>query len=143
MASASAGEYKRPLPPMHGLARTFYDYCKKHELRFQRCSQCGLWRHIPRDMCAQCGSFDYEWTKSSGKGKVFTWSTTDQTMLPSFADAVPYSIVVVELDEGLRIATWVVDVPVDQLQIGMPVEVVFDDVTPEVTLPKFRRRAQA
>jgi uncharacterized OB-fold protein len=142
MATATAGEYKRPLPPMRGLSRTFYDYCKKHELRFQRCSKCGTWRHVPRDMCAECGSFDCEWVKSSGKGKVFTWATTDQAMLPSFADAAPYSIVVVELEEGVRIATWVVDVPADQLRLDLPVEVAFEDVTPEVTLPKFKRAAR-
>ncbi len=94
-------------------------------------------------MCADCGSFDYEWAKSSGKGQVFSWSTTTQTMLPKFADAVPYSIVIVELEEGVRMATWVIDVKPDQLRIGMPVEVVFDDVTDHVTLAKFRRRFQA
>ena len=64
-------------------------------------------------------------------------------MLPKFADAIPYSTVIVELDEGVRMATWVIDVPPDQLRIGMPVEVVFDDVTDEVTLPKFKRRMQS
>ena len=136
-------QYKRSLPPARGLARDFYGHCKNHELRFQRCSGCGTWRHVPRDMCAKCGSFDYEWAKSSGKGKVFTWATTTQPMLPQFADAVPYSIVVVELEEGVRMATWVIDVPPDDLRIGMPVEVVFDDVTSEITLAKFRRRSGA
>jgi uncharacterized protein len=140
---ATGAPYTRPLPSMRGLAGEFYRYCKNHELRFQRCLGCGTWRHVPREMCAQCGSFDYEWAQSSGKGKVFSWSTTTQTMLPKFADAVPYSIVIVELDEGVRIATWVVDVAPDHLQIGMPVEVAFDDVTDQVTLPKFRRRLQA
>jgi uncharacterized protein len=140
---ATAGTYKRLLPPMRGQAHDFYSYCKQHELRFQKCSNCGRWRHVPREMCADCGSFDFEWAKSSGKGKVFSWSTTSQPMLPQFADAVPYAIVIVELEEGVRMATWVTDVPADKLSIGMPVEVVFDDVTDEVTLPKFRRRLQA
>jgi uncharacterized protein len=140
---ATGTQYTRPLPSMRGLAGEFYKYCKNHELRFQRCLACGGWRHVPREMCAQCGSFDYEWAKSSGKGQVFSWSTTSQPMLPKFADAVPYSIVIVELEEGVRMATWVVDVTPDHLQIGMPVEVAFDDVTDAVTLPKFRRRLQA
>jgi uncharacterized OB-fold protein len=140
---ATGTQYTRPLPSMRGLAGAFYGYCKNHELRFQRCLGCGKWRHVPREMCAQCGSFDYEWAKSSGKGQVFSRSTTTQTMLPKFADAVPYSIVIVELEEGVRMATWVVDVPPDHLQIGMPVEVAFDDVTDAVTLPKFRRRLQS
>ena len=139
----TTAKYKRLLPPMRGQARDFYGYCKEHELRFQKCSGCGLWRHVPREMCSECGSFDYEWAKSAGKGQVFSWATTSQPMLPQFADAVPYAIVIVELDEGVRMATWVVDLPPDQLKIGMPVEVVFDDVTEEVTLPKFRVRKQA
>jgi len=90
-------------------------------------------------MCPDCGSFNYEWAKSAGKGKVFSWAITDQPMLPQFADAVPYAIAIVELEEGVRIATWVVDVLPDELSIGLPVEVEFDDVTSGVTLPKFRR----
>jgi uncharacterized protein len=131
--------YQRLLPPMRGLAHDFYSYCKQHELRFQKCLRCGQWRHVPREMCPDCGSFDYEWAKSSGKGQVFSWATTDQPMLPQFADAVPYTIAIVELEEGVRMATWVVDVPPDELSIGLPVVVVFDDVTSAVTLPKFRR----
>jgi uncharacterized OB-fold protein len=131
--------YQRLLPPMRGLAHDFYSYCKQHELRFQKCSQCGQWRHVPREMCPACGCFDYEWTKSSGRGQVFSWAITDQPMLPQFADAVPYATTIVELQEGVRMASWVVGVLPGELSIGMPVEVVFDDVTSEVTLPKFRR----
>jgi uncharacterized protein len=130
---------QRLLPPMRGLAHEFYSFCKKHELRFQKCSQCGQWRHVPREMCPDCGSFDYEWAQSSGRGQVFSWASTDQPMLPQFADAVPYAIAIVELEEGVRMATWVVDVRPDELSIGLPVVVVFDDVTPGVTLAKFRR----
>ena len=133
--------YKRPLPRRRGMAGEFYDYCKKHELRFQRCTNCSTWRHVPRDMCAKCGSFALEWAKSSGKGKLFSWTTAVQPMLPQFADLVPYSPVVIEMDEGVRLVTWLTDVPPEELRLGLPVEVVFDDVTPEVTLPKFRRAA--
>jgi uncharacterized OB-fold protein len=131
--------YKRPVPRMRGMAGEFYAFCKKHELRFQRCSDCGTWRHVPRDLCAKCGSFSWEWAKSSGKGKLFSWTTAMQPMLPQFADLIPYSPVVIEMDEGVRLVSWLTDVPDDQLRLGLPVEVVFDDVTPEVTLPKFRR----
>jgi uncharacterized OB-fold protein len=131
--------YKRPLPRRRGMAGEFYEYCKKHELRFQRCTDCGTWRHVPRDMCAKCGSFNWAWAQSSGKGKLFSWTTVMQPMLPQFADRVPYSPVVVEMDEGVRILSELVDVPNEELRLGLPVEVAFDDVTPEVTLPKFRR----
>lgn len=130
--------YTRPLPRRQGLAAAFYNFCRNHELRFQRCSDCHTWRHIPRDMCAKCGSFRWEWEKSAGRGRVFSWTTVMQPLLPQFAD-VPYSPVVVELDEGVRMVTWLVDVKPEELTLDMPVEVAFDDVTPEVSLPKFRR----
>lgn len=139
MAEAKNG-YNRPLPRRrNSMAAEFYGYCKKHELRFQRCTDCGTWRHVPRDMCARCGSFNWEWAQSSGRGKVFSWTTAMQPMLPQFADLVPYSPVVVEMQEGVRLVSWVVDVPPDELRLDLPVEVVFDDVTAEVTLPKFRK----
>jgi uncharacterized OB-fold protein len=131
--------YKRPLPRRRGFAGEFYDFCKKHELRFQRCTDCGAWRHVPRDLCAKCGSFNWEWAKSSGKGKLFSWTTAVQPMLPQFADLVPYSPVVIEMDEGVRLVSWLTNVPPEELRLGLPVEVVFDDVTAEVTLPKFRK----
>lgn len=134
--------YKRPVPKGRGMAGEFYRFCKQHELRFQRCTACGTWRHVPRDMCAKCGSFDWEWARSSGKGKLFSWTTAIQPMLPQFADLVPYSPVVIEMDEGVRMVSWLVDVPDEELRLGLPVEVCFDDVTPEVTLPKFRRATE-
>ena len=132
-------EYKRPVPKMRGFAAEFYAYCKQHELRFQRCTSCRTWRHVPRDMCAKCGSFAWEWAKSSGKGTLFSWTTAMQPMLPQFADLVPYSPVVVELEEGVRMLSWLTDVDDTDLTLDLPVEVEFDDVTPEVTLPKFKR----
>lgn len=135
---ADATTYKKPLPKRRGVAGQFYDFCKKHELRFQRCTSCQTWRHVPRDMCAKCGSFDWEWAKSSGKGKVYSWTTAEQVMLPQFASDVPYNASIIELEEGVRMVSWVIGIPNDDLRLDLPVEVFFDDVTPEVTLPKFR-----
>ena len=135
----TTSEYRRPLPARRGYAGEFYEFCRKHELRFQRCSDCGTWRHIPRDLCAKCASFRWEWGKSSGRGKVFSWTTVMQPMLPQFAE-VPYSPVIVELDEGVRMVTWLVGVKPEELRLDMPVEVAFEDVTSEVTLPKFKLR---
>ncbi len=75
----------------------------------------------------------------AAKGKVFSWTTAVQPMLARFADLVPYSPVVIEMEEGVRLVSWLTDVSPDELRLDLPVEVVFDDVTPEVTLPKFRR----
>ncbi|MGA7760142.1 MAG: OB-fold domain-containing protein [Candidatus Binataceae bacterium] len=140
MAAGTQSEYKLPLPRMRGSAAEFYKFCNAHELRFQRCTDCAAWRHIPRDMCAKCGSFNFEWARSSGRGTVFSWTVAAQPFVPQFAPLVPYAPAVIELEEGVRMVSWVTDVKPDELALGLPVEVAFDDVTPEVTLPKFRRR---
>ncbi len=130
---------QKPLPAMEGFAKEFYDWCKQHELRFQRCSDCGAWRHVPRELCAACGSWKWEWARSRGRGTVFTWTVVARALHPAFQQAVPYAPTVIEMEEGVRLLSEVVDCAPDHLQIGMPVEVVFDDVTPEITLPKFRK----
>jgi len=138
---SAASSQARPLPQLEGLAGEFYDWCEKRELRFQRCRGCRAWRHVPREMCAECGSWDWDWEPSSGRGAVFTWTVVNRAMHPAFSDDAPFAAVVVELEEGVRLLSHVVDCPLEALEIGLPVEVVFETASDEVTLPKFRRRA--
>src|SRR5262249_21366066 len=112
------------------------------ELRFQRCAACARWRHTPRVLCPRCGSDQFEWAQSSGRGRVYAWSVTHRPMHPAFLE-VPYAAVVVELDEGVRMLSSVKDLTPDRLSIGMPVEVSFEDVTDDLTLPVFRARADS
>lgn len=128
----------RPLPLMEGLAREFYEWCSRGELRFQRCKGCGTFRHIPRELCAECGSFDWEWARSTGEGTVFSYTIVARALHPAFARATPYAAVVVELQEGVRILSNVVDCAPEALRIGMPVRVDFERQTDEVTVPVFR-----
>ncbi len=132
--------YSKPLPRGEEQNGEFYQFCKQHELRFQRCSHCGTWRHMPRESCQTCGSFDWSWERSSGRGQVFSWTIIHRALHPGFAEELPYAVVIVEMEEGVRLVTHVLDIPMDELRVGLPVEVVFEDVTPEVTLHKFRRR---
>ena len=133
------GEYHKPLPVMEGMTREFYENCSRGELCFQRCARCEKLRHVPTLRCAGCGSWEWEWSPSTGRGKLATWTVVRRPMHPDFADEVPYAPAVIELDDGVRMVSWVVDCPPEELYSRMPVEVVFDDVTAEVTLPKFRR----
>ncbi len=130
----------RPLPEITPVMAPFFEAARRHELVVQRCRGCGAFRFPARDLCSHCLSRESEWTRVSGRGTVFSFAIMHQVYHPAFADAVPYAVVVVELEEGARVLSNVVDCPVHEVTIGMPVEVVFEDVTPEVTLPKFRRR---
>jgi len=85
-----------------------------------------------------------EWSKVSGKGKIYSWFVVHHVTHPDFVDDAPYAVVLVELEEqvDLRVPSNVVDCASEDIYAGMPVEVVFDDVTEEITLPKFRRVKQ-
>jgi len=131
-------EYNKPIPVITAEAREFWEGCKRHELLIQRCKDCGTYRHYPRPMCPKCGSWNTEWARVSGKGKVYTWTVAVQPFHPGFMEETPYAAVIIELDEGVRLVSNVMDVKPEDLYVGMPVEVVFEDVTEEVTLPKFK-----
>jgi uncharacterized OB-fold protein len=138
--STPPSPYGAPLPVLEGLTKEFYAWCGRGELRFQRCGDCGSWRHVPRELCAACGSWRWEWARSSGRGTVYTWTVVARAMHPAFEHDVPYAAVIVELEEGVRILTRVVERAPDELVVGMPVEAVFEDVGPGVSLPRFRPR---
>jgi uncharacterized OB-fold protein len=131
-------EYKKPLPRGEEYNGEFYQFCKQHELRFQRCTACKAWRHMPRECCPACGSFDWAWEPSSGKGRVFSWTVVHRALQPAFAEDVPYVVAIIELEEGVRMVSHVVGLAAAELRLDLPVKVAFDDVTPEVTLPTFR-----
>jgi len=133
--------YGRPLPELAGLTGEFYGFCRQGTLHFQRCTGCGAWRHVPREMCAACGSWDWVWAPSSGRGRVFSFTVVARALHPAFQHDTPYAPVIVEMEEGVRLLSQVEGVAPEELRIDLPVEVFFDAVTPEVSLPKFRVRA--
>lgn len=131
------GEYLRPLPRLRGLTAQWYGWLVRHELRFQRCDTCARWRHVPREVCPGCGGTAWSWQPSSGRGRVYSWTTVHRSLHPDFPDT-PYAGVIVELEEGPRVMTRIVDREPDELAVDLPVEVIFEDVTPEITLAVFR-----
>ena len=131
--------YAKPLPRITPDNRPFWDAARRHQLVLQRCADCQRFRYPPAPVCAACLSDRAEWTAVSGRGTVSTFVVFHQRYFPSFADDIPYNVVQVQLDEGPRLTANLVDVPNADIEIGMRVEVVFDDVTPDVSLPRFRR----
>jgi uncharacterized protein len=133
---------KRPLPsPEDPLVAEFWEHCNREELRFQRCSECGSWRHLPRFACADCGSDLWTWELSSGRGRIHSWTITHQPLLRDFPEPVPYAVVVVEMDEGVRMVSGLRDLELSALDLDLPVEVVFEPVADGVRLPFFRPRS--
>ena len=129
---------KKPLPRIDEESRGYWEALARHELYFQRCRACGTRRLPPRALCPSCLSAATEWVRASGRGTVYSFTVTYQNQAPGFREEVPYVLAVVRLDEGPQLMTNVVGCAPDAVRIGMPVEVVFEDVTAEVTLAKFR-----
>lgn len=136
------GEYEKPLPQIDDLSRPFWEAARRRELVLQKCQECGHYRHPPGNTCPRCLSDKLEWVKASGQGTVYTWTVFHQVYHRAFARDVPYAVVVVELAEGPRLVTNLVGVRAEDITVGMPVEVVFEDITPEITLPKFHLRTK-
>jgi hypothetical protein len=130
--------YQKPLPPITTLTAPFWKGVKEHRLLLQRCNDCGKFRFTPKEVCPHCASVDATWTPVSGRGKVYTYTIVHRAPNPVWQAEAPYVIAHVELDEGVRIGSNLIGCPVDQVRIGMPVRVVYEDVTPEVSLFKFR-----
>ena len=133
-------EDKYLLPEVHGDTAPFWGGCRQHEFRLQRCRSCGSYQHYPRPFCGECYHTDLEWAVSSGKGTVWTYTITYQHGAPHFRWRLPFVLAYVELEEGVKVMSNIVDTPPDSVYIGMPVQVTFVDVTPEVSIYQFRPR---
>jgi len=129
--------YNKPLPKATPETRPFWEGCKVHELRVMHCTDCGHTYLYPRPFCPRCFSDRTEWRRASGRGKLHTF-VINHRPAPNFE--APYIIAIIELDEGPRLMSNLVGVEPDpaKLRVDTPVEVVFEDVTDEITLPKFR-----
>jgi uncharacterized OB-fold protein len=131
-----------PLPSLDAAVdRTFWEAAAEGRLLVQACPDCGERQFFPRSWCHYCGSERVEWVESDGIGHVHTHTVIRRaTELPGFADEVPYVVAYVELDEGVRMCTNVVDCDPEAVEHGLPVEVTFERPTDSVGLPRFRPR---
>ena len=133
-------EYKKPLPrPISvELTRPFWEAAKRHELMMPRCTKCDHFHFYPREECPRCFSREIEWATVSGRGRLHSYTIVHQAANRVFQDDTPHVYAMVQLDEGPRMISNVVDCELDDLRVDMPLLAVFDDVTPEWTLVKFK-----
>ena len=103
-----------------------------------KCDDCGGHWFPPTQHCTHCSSRNWTWAQLSGRGKVFSFVVYHRVYHPGFANEVPYAVAVIALDEGPRMLSNVVGCPVDKITCDMPVEIVYEDITDEATIPKFR-----
>jgi hypothetical protein len=139
LSEATPQKYEKPLPDVNAITKPFWEYCKSHELRMQFCTNCNEWIWYPKAWCPSCGSRSgLEWRKMSGKGMVYSFTVIRQVIdnSPAFQAEIPFVIGLIELEEGPRIYS---NVENKEVEIGDRVSLYFEDVTPEFSLPKFRK----
>ena len=128
-----------PLPRPSELSRPHWDGCREGVLRVQRCDACESFVFIPQALCTQCQSDQLRWVESSGRGTVYSFTTVYRPQRPEFE--VPYTVAIIELEEGWHMLTNLVECKPGQIRIGLPVEVSFRPMSDEITLPLFRPQA--
>ncbi len=134
---------ERPMPEVTPLTEPFWSAAKSHRLVVQRCDDCAAYQFPPEVACTACGSAKTEWAPASGRASLYTWTVAHPPLLPYFQERAPWPVAVVQLEEGPRMVTSLVDVPVEDYRMGMPVEVAFEDIDEEITLVVFRRPQEA
>jgi uncharacterized OB-fold protein len=126
------------LPQPDNETQPFWDAARDGKLLIKHCNACGEYHFYPRPFCPKCWSDDVEWFEASGKATLYTWSVVHRNDLPPFGERVPYVAAVVDLAEGPRMMTNVVDCEFDALEIGMSLDAVFHPTSDEVTIVQFR-----
>jgi uncharacterized OB-fold protein len=129
-----------PTPIVDEDTREFWDASRAHRLIVQQCSQCDSYRFAPAPICFSCHSRDFRWVESEGIGEVYTWTVTYRPVHSATEEAAPYNSVVVKLADcgGAMLVSNLIGVDNDDIHAGMKVAVEWDDITPEISVPRFR-----
>jgi uncharacterized OB-fold protein len=130
-------EYLKQVPAPTSSDKAFWEAAKQHVLTAYHCKNCGTYYSQPTD-CIKCNNPQMEWGRVSGKGWLYTFGIYHQLYHPAWKGDIPYTVAWVQLDEGPILMTNIIGCKNEDLQVEMPVEVVFDDITEEFSLPKFR-----
>jgi uncharacterized OB-fold protein len=128
---------REPMPKPSDLTAGFWDAARRHELVVQRCDECGLYRHYPQHLCPTCRSAAWSWAPVNGRGHIYSFTVTHRAFNAAWAPRLPYAVVMVELDEGVRMVSDLPDDELENVEIGREVEVFFEDLD-DITLPRFR-----
>ena len=131
-------EWNKPLPSIVGETKPYWDSCKRGELVIQKCDNCQEYQFYPRGICAHCWSNDIKWIKATGKGTVWSYTITHQNRTLGFAHDVPYVLALVQLDEGVKMFTNIVECDPNIVTIGMAVEVIFVQANNQISVPYFK-----
>lgn len=130
-------DFDKPIPRATPTTQPFWDGLNEGQVRIQKCGECESWVFYPRSHCPTCLSTMLRWFDISGDAVLYTFTVTHQPTAPQFADEVPQKLAVVELAEGVRMTTTLVNVDEADIKIGMRLKPFFDRVAEDVTMLRF------
>jgi uncharacterized protein len=128
----------RPVPALRGEERLYFEGARNHQLIFQTCETCSSHVWYPRAVCPQCMGTHLLPTVSAGHGWVYSFTTLHRAGHPSRHDDVPYTIGLIDLDEGIRVIGDVISADPREVHIGLPVTATFSAITPAFAVPAFK-----
>jgi len=129
--------YAKPLPLPDEPSQPFFDGLVNDTLMLQHCRTCDAWMWPVTQHCRTCLSGDVEWAASSGRGTLYSFALVHQVYHPGFADEIPYNVVFVDLDEGVRMTSNVVGIANEDLHAGIKLVATFEHVGDGLVIPKF------
>ena len=130
-------DYAKLVPSPTPDTQPYWDGLNERRLRLQRCVDCGKVRHYPRPVCDACWSMNVAWRDASGNGRVHSWTVTHHAFHPGFKEELPYTLVTVDLDEGVRMNARLRGLAATELRIGLPVRIDYEPAADGITLPVF------
>ena len=131
-------DFVKPLPVPTKWSQPFWDGTRQHKLLFKKCVSCGHIDHPPYLYCTKCQADEHEWVEASGRATLYAFAINEYGVPFPFVPELPYVVALVDTVEGPRMISNIVNCDHDQLKNGMELEVVFEDVTEDITLPKWR-----
>jgi len=137
MKIESDAGYLKPLPSYNPDTEPYWDGLMQGRLLLQKCASCGKVRHYPRPMCDGCYSMESKWIEASGRGRIHSWTETHHAFNIGFKGELPYILVTVDLDEGVRMNAPLRNAEAGKLKIGLPVKVIFERPKADLTTPAF------
>src|SRR5215471_20341999 len=123
----------KPLPVVTDENRPFWVGCQQGKLLLQQCGECHHYQFYPRLYCMQCSSEAIRWVEATGRGTIYSYTIIHQNKSSEFVHETPYNVAIVQLEEGPRLLSNIVDIDTTQLRVDLPVTVVYDNVTDTIT----------
>ena len=129
--------YDKPTPDPTPDTQPFWDALKEGRLVLQACAACGKVRHYPRSICPHCYAMEHRWIEAKGTGTVHSWTIAHHAFHPGFKGELPYTLVTVDLAEGVRMQAQLKGAEASALKLGLAVKMAFEAATDDLVLPVF------